>query len=90
MAILTFQGTLSPAIVAANTSAEQSFVVGPGAFNPLGGFVGVSKPTAQAGLAIGGCRIIDATHIGIVFNNDTAAGITPTAGEVYQFLLSTD
>lgn len=84
-----FQAVLSPAIVNANTSAEQSLVV-PQLPNPVTApglimVVIVNKPTAQAGLGIVGARVIDATHIGITFMNDTAAGITPTAAEVYTF-----
>ena len=71
---------LSPAIVAANTSAEQTFTL-PG-IRP-GDFVDVNKPTAQAGLVIGGYRVSAANTIAITFGNLTASGITPTAGEVY-------
>lgn len=73
--------TLSPAIVAANTTAEQIFaVVGVGATDKV---VSVSKPTAQAGLGIVGWRVSSAGNIAITFSNNTAAGITPTAAEVY-------
>lgn len=71
---------LSPAIVAANTSAEQSFTV-PGL--KVGDSVDINKPTAQAGLIIGSCRVSAANTIAITFGNLTAAGITPTAAEVY-------
>ena len=73
---------LSPAIVAANTSAEQTFTL-PGV-RP-GDFVDVNKPTSQAGLVIGGCRVSAVNTIAITFGNLTAAGITPTAGETYLF-----
>lgn len=85
-----FQQQLSPAIVGANTSAEQSFVVPslPIPAQLLARAVAfVNKPTAQAGLAIVGTRVIDATHIGVTFGNFSAAGITPTAGETYDFVL---
>lgn len=76
---------LTPAIVAANTTAEQIFAV---AGVPAdAAFVGVTKPTAQAGLGIVGARVSSAGNIAITFVNDTAAGITPTAAEVYQFLV---
>lgn len=84
---LLVQATLSPAIVNANTSAEQIFAV-PGI--PAGAAVAaVTKPTAQAGLGIVGCRVSSAGNIGITFMNDTAAGITPTASEIYTFLVAT-
>lgn len=89
MATLKFAAALSPAIVNANTSAEQLFTVGPGGFDAGNSAVAVSKPTAQAGIGIVGARVASATQIGITFANFTAGGITPTAGEVYQFAIST-
>lgn len=80
LAIGTANVALSPAIVAANTSAEQTFAV-PGL--KVGDFVDINKPTAQAGLIIGSCRVSAANTLAITFGNLTAAGITPTAGETY-------
>lgn len=89
MAVIRFAAVLSPTIVAANTTAEQSFVAGPGNLDPVASAVQVTKFGAQSGLGIAGARVIDATHIGILFINATAAGITPTAAEMYQFLVVT-
>lgn len=75
---------LSPAIVAANTTAEQTFTV-PG-IRVTDVVIGVNKPSAQAGLGICGVRVSAANTIGITFNNNTAAGITPTASETYQVI----
>lgn len=80
LAIGTVSVAFSPAIVAANTSAEQTFTV-PGL--KVGDAVDINKPTAQAGLIIGSCRVSAANTLAITFGNLTAAGITPTAGEVY-------
>lgn len=73
--------TISPAQVAANTTAEQTFTF-PGL---LASDVvhSVSKPTAQAGLGIVGWRVTAANTVGITFSNNTGAGITPTASESY-------
>jgi len=76
--------TLSPSIVATITTAEQTFTV-PGL--ALGDMVIVQKPTAQAGLGIAGARVSAANTLAITFVNPTAAGITPTAGEVYRVLV---
>lgn len=73
---------LTPAIVAANTTAEQTFTV-PGL--KTGDFVYVNKPTNQAGLGIVNVRVSAANTVGISFSNNTASGITPTAGESYLF-----
>lgn len=75
---------LTPAIVAANTTAEQTFTV-----NGLlaGDFVEVNKPTSQAGLGLANFRVSAANTLAITFSNNTAAGITPTAGESYQILV---
>ena len=77
--------TLSPASVAINTTAEQTFTV-----NGLlaGDFVSCNKPTAQAGLGIVGCRVSAANTLAITFSNNTAASITPTAAQVYKILVS--
>ena len=71
---------LTPASVAAATTAEQLFtVVGLIA----GDFVSVNKPSAQAGLGIAGIRVAGANSVGITFVNPTAGAIVPTAGETY-------
>ena len=77
---------LSPALVAANTTAEQTFTV-PGV-NASDMLVEVNKPTAQAGLGLAGVRVSAANTVGITFSNNTAAGITPTAGETYKLMLA--
>ncbi|MFZ2287615.1 MAG: hypothetical protein WAV93_11570 [Bacteroidales bacterium] len=76
--------TLSPAEILANTSAEQTFIV-----NGLqaGDHVVVNKPTAQAGLDIANVRA-GTNALYVTFGNFTAAGITPTAAEVYSVLVS--
>lgn len=86
MAARRFQATLTPAIVATVVCAEQSFAVGPGDLNP-GAVVNVTKPTTQT-CSVVAARVISATNIGVVFCNPTAAGVTPTAGEVYQFTVT--
>lgn len=57
-----------------------------GAYIQPGMVVQVSKPTTQAGLGIGGCRVVDVNRIGITFVNPTAAAITPTAAESYSIM----
>lgn len=74
--------TLSPASVAANTSAEQTFTV-PGIL-ATDTILSVVKPTAQAGLAIVGWRVSAANTVAITFGNFTASPIVPTASQVYQ------
>lgn len=79
-----FTLTLSPAAVANATSAEQTFT-----FTGLlaTDFVMITKPTAQAGLVLGGSRA-GAGFVGITFGNTTAATITPTASEVYTVFVA--
>ena len=76
---------LTPAQVAANTTAEQTFTV-TGLL--IGDFVEVNKPTSQAGLGLANFRVSAADTLAITFSNNTAAGITPTAGESYQILVA--
>lgn len=73
--------TLSPAAVAANTTAEQLFAVPYVRLNDM--VLSVNKPTAQAGLGIVGWRVSSDGNIGVTFSNNTGAGITPTASESY-------
>lgn len=77
--------TLSPALVNANTTAEQTFTV-----NGLlvGDMAVVTKPTTQAGLGIVNSRVSAANTLAITFSNNTGASITPTASEVYLVLVS--
>lgn len=77
---------LTPAQVAANTTAEQTFTV-PGVL-PTDMLVEVNKPTSQAGLGIAGVRVSAANTVAITFSNNTGAGITPTAGETYKLMLA--
>jgi hypothetical protein len=74
------KSTLSPAEVAINTSAEQTFTV---KGLKVGDLVSVNKPTAQAGLGIVGARVSAADTLAITFANVTGGAITPTASQVY-------
>ena len=74
------KATLSPAAVAANTTAEQTFTV---SGVQVGDFVDANKPTSQAGLGIVGVRVSAANTLAITFSNNTASPITPTAAETY-------
>jgi hypothetical protein len=66
--------SLSPASVAANTTAEQSFTI-----SGLQGsdMAAVNKPSAQAGLGIVGCRVA-ANTLYITYVNATASPIVPS------------
>jgi len=77
--------TLSPAAVAANTTAEQTFTVNGLA---VGDWVGVIKPTNQAGLAVVNSRVSAVNTLAISFGNFTAASITPTAAQVYSVMVA--
>ena len=89
LALLTrltkFTATLSPVAVAANTCAEQAFTVTGVQVGDV--VIAANKPTAQAGLGIGGMRASAANTIAITFCNNTAGAITPTAGETYSFAI---
>jgi len=76
---------LSPASVAANTTAEQTFAVTGLA---MGDFCEIIKPTTQGGLGIVNSRVSAAGVLAIAFANVTGTAITPTASEVYSLLVS--
>jgi hypothetical protein len=78
--------TLATSAVAANTTAEQSFVVS-SPFSATTTPAAVIKATPQAGLGIVGHRQIDATHLGVTFSNNTGSSITPTVGDTYTIVL---
>lgn len=77
--------SLTPALVAANTTAEQTFTCN-GLVLATDSIIGVSKPTAQAGLGIVGWRVSADNQVAITFSNNTGAGITPTAAQTYTIL----
>lgn len=77
-----YTATLSPAEVAINTCAEQTFTV---TGITAGDVVFVNKPTAQAGLGVAGVRASGANEVGINFCNVTGGAITPTASQAYVF-----
>lgn len=79
-----YSQALTPAAVAANTTAEQTFTVT--GVTTADKVLSINKPTAQAGLGIVGWRVSAANTVGITFSNNTAAGITPTAAETYQII----
>lgn len=88
MAVKRYRVALSPAIVATIVTAEQLFTItGLTDGNINSAFCGVSKPTHQSGGMPVQARVSSATQIGITFVNPTAAGVTPTAGEVYQVVI---
>jgi hypothetical protein len=76
-----FSLTLSPASVAATTTAEQTFAAtGIGLLTT--DLVWVNKPTAQAGLGIVGTRVSAADTLAITFMT-SGASVSPAASEVY-------
>lgn len=82
--IVAYSPSLTPAAVAANTTAEQTFTVNGLTTSDCVTFP--NKPTAQAGLGIVGVRVSAADTLAITFSNNTAGSITPTAAETYKFL----
>lgn len=80
--IATYTASLSPAQVAANTCAEQTFAVTGISTTDI---VFVNKPTAQAGLGVAGVRASATDQVAINFCNATASPITPTATQTYSF-----
>lgn len=83
--IVTFTPSLSPVLVAANTTAEQSLAVA--GILTTDKLLSVIKPTAQAGLGLVGWRIPSNGNIALNYVNDTAGGLTPTAAETYTVIV---
>lgn len=76
----------SPSAVSANTTTEQTLALS-GAIAASDTVIGVSKPTAQAGLGIVGWRVSADNVVGITFSNNTASPITPTSSQTYTVIL---
>lgn len=74
-------GAISPASVAKNTSAEQTFTVTGLNTDDL---VVVTKPTAQSGLGIVNSRVTAKDTLGITFGNWFTTAVVPTASETYK------
>lgn len=72
----SFDTTINPASVAANTTAEQTFTV-----NGLltTDFVIVSKPTHEAGLGIVNARVSAKNTLAITYMNNTGSAIDPAS-----------
>ena len=78
---------LTPASVAAQTTAEQAFTGIPDV--DAGDFVVATiKPTVDAGIAVAGARVSAAGEITLTFINATGGALTPTAAETYRFLVA--
>lgn len=82
-----FALTLTPAAAATVTSTEQTFTVPTNIVLPAGCIIAMTKPTAQVGIGAFTARRASATTVGITWPNPTAGGVTPTAAEVYNFLV---
>ncbi|CAB4170045.1 hypothetical protein UFOVP1528_44 [uncultured Caudovirales phage] len=74
--------TLTPTIVASNTTSEQTFTCS-GLVLATDKIIGVSKAAHQAGLGVVGWRVSADNTIAITWMNNTGVGITPTAAQVY-------
>ena len=84
--VVNFGATKTWDACATITSAEQTASI-PG-LRTTDRIIGVTKPTAQAGLGIAGWRVSAADTIAITFDNPTAGNITPTASEVYTAIIA--
>lgn len=78
----TYEGTLNPAAVAANTTSAQTFTVTGLSTQDV---VVVNKPSHTAGLGIVGARVSAANTLEITFMNTTAGSIDPPA-ELYTIV----
>lgn len=79
--MMVYQTLQSPAAVANATSAEVGLTVTGLLTTDV--VVGVSKPTAQAGIGLVGWRVSAADTLGLTFMNATAATVTPTTSQSY-------
>ena len=84
--ILVLQSNIgTPVAVAANTTAAQTLTFGGLQASDL--LLGISKPTAQAGLGISGQFVVSAGNMSVTFVNATAGSLTPTPNEIYSIIV---
>ena len=76
----TYSVTWNPDSVAANTSAEQTVTVNGLSTTDI---VFINKPTTNAGLVVGGCRVSSANTLAVTFGNLTASPINPGSESYY-------
>ena len=76
----TYSTALTPASVAANTTAEQTFTLSGLVINDI---VYVNKPSLDAGIGVVGARVSAEDELAITYINATGAPIVPTA-ETYK------
>jgi hypothetical protein len=78
----TYSVALTPASVAANTTAEQTFTVEGLVINDI---LTVNKPSLDAGLGIVNVRVSAADTLAITYINATGSPIVPTS-ETYKIV----
>ena len=78
----TYSEALTPASVAANTTAEQTFTVNGLVISDI---VTVNKPSLDAGIGIVNVRVSAANTLAITYINATASPVVPTA-ETYNIM----
>jgi hypothetical protein len=78
--VTTYGNSISPASVAANSSAEQSITVTGVLATDA---VAMVKPTTQAGLIVGTARVSAANTVQLTLGNVTGSAITPTSTQVW-------
>jgi hypothetical protein len=82
--VTIYASTQTPTLVAPNTTGERAMTVTGVLATDM--VAVINKPTTQAGLLVGTARVSAANTIQVTFGNDTAATITPTAGETYDVI----
>ena len=80
--VQTFQQTLTPSAVNANSESVQTFTVTGLTTNDI---VAVNKPTNQSGLDLVHSWVSAANTLSIKYRNHTGGGITPTS-EAYLIM----
>ena len=85
--VVTYQQTLSPALIAGSTAAEQSLTIGTTAGNGPATtdlILAVNKPTNAAGIGVHSARISAANTIYLTYSNTTGGNLTPAPSQVYN------
>jgi hypothetical protein len=85
--VFIYKATLTPAAAVNATAAFQTFTV-TGLLTAYHVPLFVSKAADQTGLTVTAARVSADNEIKLQFTNATAATITPTAAEVYTFVIA--
>jgi len=89
--LLCVSVALTASALGPDTSVEQSFTIAglqaADALEPADQILTITKATYQQGLTLGFARVVTPNTLAVTFINSTTGSVTPTAGDIYTFVV---